>query len=219
MGDSMVFVKQKKRAWCDRYGHGSVLLLVLAAIAILAILYVIQMEAFFGPVAPGVRTAAEHRPWLEEGRIVPSDKLIKPPRPPKPVISGPLILRACVRMEESDRGTATLRFAVSGEVGGTWFCKYSHDDRDYTMEATFAGNIDTSKSYSAEGVIDESRLYFITKGAYKQIAHNIEAGTSSSDEGLVYVTGWLNADYSVSGLITITTDKTWSASYEFETEL
>jgi len=218
MGDSMVFVKQKRRARGDRYGHGYVLLLVLAAIAILAILYVIQMEAFFGPVAPGRRTAAEHRPWLEEDRIVPGDKLIKPPRPPKPMIDEPLTLRTRVQMSESARGTATFEFAVSGEVKGTWYSEYSNKARDYTMEAAFAGNIDTSKTYSEGETTDESRLYFITKGAYKQMAYNVETGTKTLDEGLVYVTGWLNTDYSVSGLITITTDKTWSASYEFETE-
>ena len=213
----MVFVGQKKGSrggWC---GRGFVLLLVLVAVAILALLYVIQMDAFFGPVSPGKSTRAEHRPWLEEGRIVPGDKLIKPPQPPKPVLSEPLTLAARVMIDESDRGSATLEFAISGEVKGAWYSEYSNEDRDYTMEATFAGNIDTDKTYSEGEIIDESKLYFITKGTYKQTAYNAEAGTKTLDEGLVYVTGWLNTDYSVSGLITITTDKAWSAIYTLET--
>jgi hypothetical protein len=121
-------------------------------------------------------------------------------------------------LAESDRGTATLEFAVSGEVSGTWRCEYSHEDRDYTFDAAFAGNIDASNTYSEQGVVDESRLYFITKGAYRQTAYNVEAGTKTLDEGLVYVTGWLNTDHSANGLITITTDKTWSAVYTMETE-
>jgi len=221
----MVFARQKTGAVYVWRSGGVVVLLLLVAIAILAILYVIQMDAFFGPVAPGGRTPAEHRPWLEEDRIVPSDKLIKPPQPPKPAINEPLILNAQVHLDGSDRGTATLKFAVSGEVSGTWYCEYSHDDRDYRFDASFAGNIDVTKTYLEEEVadesspsegLDESRLYFITKGTYKQTAYSVEAGTETSEEGLIYVTGWLHTDYSVSGLLTITTDRTWSATYTLE---
>jgi len=212
----MALVQQKKFSLSGWRRRGVVVLLLLVAIAILAILYVIQMDAFFGPVVPGGRTPAEHRPWLEEDRIVPSDQLIKPPQPPKPAISEPLTLIARVRMDGSDRGTAALEFAVSGEVSGTWRCKYSHEDRDYTFDATFAGNIDVSNTYSEGDITDESRLYFITKGTYKQTAYNVKKGTATSEEGLVYVTGWLHTDYSVSGLITITTDRTWSATYTLE---
>ena len=148
---------------------------------------------------------------------MPGDQLIKPPQPPKPALNEPLALTAAVKIDESERGTAMLEFAISGEVRGTWYSEYSNEDRDYTMEATFAGNIDTDKAYSEGEAVDESKLYFITKGAYKQTAYNAEAGTKTLDEGLVYVTGWLGADYSVSGLITITTDKAWSATYTLET--
>ncbi len=214
----MVLIRPSNDLSAGWYSRGFVLLLVLAAIAILAILYVIQMDAFFGPVVPGAKRTAEHRPWLEEDRIVPSDKLIKPPRPLKPAISEPLTLSARVRMDGNDRGTATLEFAVSGEVSGAWSCEYSHENRDYRFDAGFAGNIDVSRTYSEGDVTDESRLYFITKGAYRQTAYNVEAGTKTLDEGLVYVTGWLNTDHSANGLITITTDKTWSAVYTMETE-
>lgn len=212
----MVFVGQKKGSRGGLCSRGAVLLLLLVAIAILALLYVIQMDAFFGPIGTRGRVPAEHRPWLEEYRIVPGDKLIRPPQPPKPAISEPLILTANVWLDESDRGTAILEFAVSGEVSGTWNCEYSHDDRDYRFDAGFAGNIDVTKTYSEEEVEDESQLYFITKGTYKQTAYNIETGIETSEEGVVYVTGWLRADYSVSGLITITTDRTWSATYTLE---
>jgi hypothetical protein len=214
----MVYVQLKSVPCKDLCRRGAVLLLLLIAVAILALLYVIQMDALFRPVVPGAQRTAVHKPWLEEDLIVPGDKLIKPPRPPKPAISEPLTLSARVRMDGNDRGTATIEFAVSGEAKGVWYSEYSNEDRDYTMEATFAGNIDIDKTYSTGEIVDKSRLYFITKGTYKQTAYNAEAGTKTLDEGLVYVTGWLNTDYSVNGLITITTDKTWSAVYTMETE-
>lgn len=126
----MIFVQPKTGSCSGQRKLGFAVLLLLVAVAILALLYVIQMDAFFGPVAPGGRTPTKHRPWLEEYRIVPSDQLIKPPQPPKPAISEPLTLNARVQLDESDRGTVILKFAVSGEVSGTWYCEYSHDDRD-----------------------------------------------------------------------------------------
>ena len=226
IGASMVFVGQKKGSRGGWYSRGFVLLLVLVAVAILALLYVIQMDAFFGPVAPGGRTPAEHRPWLEEDRIVPSDRLIKLPRPPKPELNKPLTVTARVRLDESERGTVILDFTVAGEVTGTWYCEYSHDNRNYTFDAAFAGNVDVTKTYSkgkipdesssSEG-LDESKLYFITKGTYGQTGYDVVSGTETFEQGLVYVTGWLSPDSSAEGLITITTDKTWSAAYTWQT--
>ncbi len=205
---------------------GFVLLLVLVAVAILMLLYFIDINALFGPSIPSKEGAVKHRPWLEEDRIVPSDKLIKLPRPPKPELNKPLAVTARVRLNESERGTVTLDFTVAGEVAGTWYCEYSHDNRNYTFDAAFAGNIDVTKIYSkgknpdesspSEG-LDESKLYLITKGTYRQTGYDIVAGTETFEQGLVYVTGWLSPDYSAEGLITITTDKTWSAAYAWQT--
>lgn len=213
----MVFIRPSKVSSGGWYGRGFVLLLVLVAVAILALLYVIQIDAFFGPVAPGGRTPAEHRPWLEEGRIVPSDKLIKLPEPPKPELNKPLTVTARVQLDESERGTVILDFTVAGEVAGAWHCEYSHDNRNYTFDASFAGNIDATKTYSKGKATDESKLYFITKGIYSQTGYDVVAGTETFEQGLVYVTGWLSPDYSAEGLITITTDKTWSAAYTWQT--
>jgi hypothetical protein len=217
MERAMVFIWQKKRSRGDWQGRGAALLLLLIAIAILALLYTVQIDTFFGTGRRGGRSAPEHRPWLEESRIVPGDKLIPLPEPPKPTLDEPHTLTAAVSLDGSDRGTATLDFAISGEVSGTWYSEYSSQARDYIMEADFAGNIDIDKTWTQGETTDESRLYFFTMGTYKQTAYNAEAGTEIPDEGIVYVTGWLSADYSASGLITITTDRTWSATYALET--
>jgi type II secretory pathway pseudopilin PulG len=213
----MIFFGQKKGSRGGWHSRGFVLLLVLVAIAILAILYVMQMETFFGPVAPSGQSTAKHKPWLEEGRIVPSDKLIKLPRPPRLELNKPLTVTARVRLNESERGTVILDFTVVGEVAGTWYCEYSHDNRNYMFDAAFAGNVDVTKTYSKGKNPDESKLYFITKGNYTQTVYNVETGSETTEQGLVYVTGWLSPDHSAEGLITITTDKTWSAAYAWQT--
>lgn len=53
MERATVFVEQKKGSRGGCYRPSFALLLVLLAIAIVAILYVMQMDAFFGPVVPG----------------------------------------------------------------------------------------------------------------------------------------------------------------------
>jgi len=214
----MVFARQKTGVVYVWHGPGFAMLLLLVAIAILALLYVIQMDAFFGPVAPGRQSTAKHRPWLEEDRIVPTDRLIKPPEPPKPELNEPFTLTAPVFIDDSKRGTVALDFTIAGEVSGSWHCEYSHDNRDYAFDAAFTGNIDITKIYSKGETTDESKLYFITKGNYTQTVYNVEAGSETSEQGLVYVTGWLGPDYSAEGLITITTDKTWSATYTWQAE-
>jgi len=214
----MVFARQKTGVVYVWHGPGFAMLLLLVAIAILALLYVIQMDAFFGPVAPGRQSTAKHRPWLEEDRIVPTDRLIKPPGPPKPELNEPFTLTAPVFIDDSKRGTVALDFTVAGEVSGSWHCEYSHDNRDYAFDAAFTGNIDITNTYSKGETTDESKLYFITKGNYTQTVYNVEAGSETSEQGLVYVTGWLGPDYSAEGLITITTDKTWSATYTWQAE-
>jgi len=193
-----------------------VLLVVLLAVAILMLLYFIDINALFGPSIPPKKRSAKHRPWLEEDRIVPSDRLIKPSEPPKPELNKPFTLTAPVFLDDSERGTVALDFTVAGEVSGSWHCEYSHDNRNYTFDATFTGNIDVTKTYVENDEANKSKLYFITKGNYTQTVYNVEASSETSDQGLVYVTGWLGPDYSAEGLITITTDKTWSATYTWQ---
>jgi hypothetical protein len=213
----MVFVWPKEDCCRKRRRGGFALIIILVAMVILMLLYLIQMDTFFGPVAHNQQRQMEHRPWLEEDRIVPSDKLIKLPEPPKPELNKPLAVTARVRLDESERGTVILDFTVAGEVTGTWYCEYSHDNRNYTFDAAFAGNIDVTKTYSKGKITDESKLYFITKGTYRQTGYDVVSGIETFEQGLVYVTGWLSPDYSAEGLITITTDKTWSAAYTWQT--
>jgi hypothetical protein len=202
----------------NRHSGGFALIIILVAMAILLLLYFTQIDVLFEPASPGKSTRTEHRPWLEEDRIVPGDKLIKPPRPPRPKLNEPITLTAPVFLDDSRRGIITVGFTAVGEVGGSWGCEYSHGNRDYALDAVFTGNIDITKTYSEGGTTDKSKLYFITKGNYTQTAYNVEVGAKTSEQGLVYVTGWLAPDHSAEGLITITTDKTWSATYAWQAE-
>ncbi len=197
---------------------GFAILIVLVAIAIMLLLYSMDIKAIFGPNLPTKYSPKDQRPWLEEERILGPDQIIKMPEAPKATLDEDLSLTGAVTLKGEDRGEVRLRFTTMGEVSGSWYCEYSHEDRDYRYEATFAGNIDIDKTYTDKQGEDKSLLYFITKGRYTQTVYNQQTQQASEDKGFVYTTSWLDTDYSAFGMITITTDKTWSATYDFQTE-
>ena len=192
-------------------------MILLVAVAIVMILYMVDMTAIFGL---GSRTTPLERPlWQEENRIAGPDVFIKLPKAPKPSLDSPVSLTAPVTRNDSPRGNINVEFNTIGEVAGKWNASYRHDNKEYTFEAKFTGNIDVSKTYSAKEKTDKSRLYFITKGNYTQTVFNETNKDFSTTEGIIYAAGWLNPDYSTNGKIVITTqDKTWSAEYLWQSE-
>ncbi len=192
------------------------MLVVLMAIVIGMLIYYMSISTIFAPSLNRGRVAVS-RPWLEEERILGADKIIAMPEPPRPTITEPVNLIAAVRRNDADRGTMTLGFAVDGTVKGKWRCSYSHDDQDYAYDSAFAGNIDVDVTYTSEdGEKDNSLLYFITKGSYTQQSTDAATQEQSRQDGEIYVTGYLGPDHSAEGLITITTDRKWSVTYDWD---
>lgn len=195
----------------------AVILLLLVSVAILMVLYFIDLRMLFGPVGPMDKTAAE-RPWLEEKRIVGEGAVIKLPKPPKPEIINAFVVEAAVIREGVERGYVTIDFTPDGKVAGSWNCGYLHSEQKHVFDSIFEGNIDVSKTFADDNGKDRSKLYFITKGDYTEEIYNSKTGATSVTSGIIYTTGWLYGGRSVHGIITITTDKTWSLTYSFTTE-
>ncbi len=198
--------------------RASVMLVVLMAIVIGMLIYYMSISTIFAPsVNRGKATTS--RPWLDEERILGADKIIAMPKPPRPTITEPINLVAAVIRNDADRGTMTLGFDVDGTVKGNWRCQYSHDEQDYAYDSEFAGNIDVDVAYASEdGKKNKSLLYFITKGRYTQQSTNTATQKQTQQEGEIYVTGYLAPDHSATGLITITTDRKWSVTYDWKTK-
>ena len=196
---------------------GFAILIVLVAVAIVMVLYMVDMTAIFGL---GTKAGLSEKPlWKEENRIVGPDVFIKPPKAPKPSLDSSVSLTAMVTRGDNPRGNINIEFNTIGEVAGKWNASYQHDDKEYTFNAKFEGNIDVSKTYSAGKKTDKSKLYFITKGKYTQTVFNKKTENVSETEGIIYAAGWLNPDYSSDGKIVITTqDKTWSAKYLWQSK-
>lgn len=197
--------------------NGFVILIVLVAVAIVMMLYMVNMTAIFGP---SLKTDSSEKPlWREEHRIVGPDVFIKLPKTPKPLLDNPVSITGQVTRKDSYRGEITIEFNTIGEVSGAWKGSYLHDYEEYTFDAKFVGNIDVSKTYSAKEKKDKSKLYFITKGNYTQTVFNKRTENVSAIEGVIYAAGWLNPDYSANGKLQITTeDKDFSAKYLWQSQ-
>lgn len=199
--------------------RGLLALASLIVIAIIAILYFFMMSSFFNISAPsGMKTRNYKKAWHYEERILGPDKIIEAPKPPKPDFDRSFTLKPAVSRESENRGILTLNCLENGVVKGSWKCSYTHEDRHYTYDATFAGNIDVKVTYTDnDGKEDKSQLYFITKGSYVKGTYTESTGTRQTENGTIYITGYIKPNYSASGLLTITTDKEWSADYDWET--
>ena len=197
--------------------NGFAILIVLVAVAIVMILYMVDMKAIFG-LESGTQPS-EKPLWQEEDRIVGPDIFIKLPKAPMPSLDKPVSIKGQVTRGDSSRGNINVEFNTIGEVAGKWNASYQHDNKEYTFDAKFTGNIDVSKTYSVKEKTDKSRLYFITKGDYTQRVFNKENKDLSATEGIIYVAGWLNPDYSADGKLVITTeDKDSSVEFLWQSE-
>ena len=194
---------------------GAAVLMLLIAVVILLMLYFLSTSAIFSQGRMLRISQPENRPWLEEERIVSPDEIIDLPDPPKPELNETLLLTASVTLNGQDRGQLDLDFDTQGRVNGFWESSFLQENRRTTFEAESQGNIDISKTYTEKEKQDASLLYFITKGTYTETVENTKTEQVTTNTGTIYVTGYLTAEYEVFGQITITTDKSWSVSYDF----
>ena len=211
----MVVVKTLHSRYCRR---GFAVLVVLVGIAILMLLYFIDISAIFGPAVRN-NSGSQSRPWLREELIIEQDELIVLPKSPKPTLDEDFAIAGTVSLNRQQRGGVDLSFNRNGQVSGRWLAEYSHEERYHRIEAKFSGNVDGEQTYRRADIVDRSKLYFITKGAYSESVYDSASDTYvSTAEGTVYVLGWIDPDYSGFGQITITTDRTWAVYYDWESQ-
>jgi hypothetical protein len=193
--------------------------MLVLAIAVLLMLYFLSTSAIFKPSRIPRQARPENRPWLEEERILAAGEIIDLPDPPKPELNENITITASVLLNGQERGQLDLDFDTQGRVNGFWECSFLQDDKRRNFEAESQGNIDVTKTYIDKEKEDTSLLYFITKGTFTETVDNIKTGQTTSNGGIIYMTGYLNPEYDAFGQITITTDKSWSVNYEFDSKL
>ena len=210
----------KMQAYLNKQNRpGAAVLMLLIAIVILALLYFLNVSAIFRPSRMPKPARPENRPWLEEHRIVTPEVIIDLPETPKPELNEDFSITARVTLDGQDRGQLDLDFDTHGRVSGLWESSFAQENRHTTFKAQSEGNIDISKTYIENERQNPSLLYFITKGAYAETVENTKTEQVTTSTGTIYVTGYLTGKYEVFGHITITTDRSWSVSYEFNSNI
>lgn len=197
--------------------NGYALLVLLLAIVIVALLYMIDLTAMFGPAEKIDRYA--ERPWFEEKRLLAEkDFPVKQTgKKGKVVIKNKTVLSGTVQRKEENRGNIEISIDPNGKAYGRWNCAYQYPESSYTISAEFTGNIDPTKTYEDKTGKNKQLLYLITKGQYQQTKTDIKTASQWLSEEAIYVVGWINKDNSAKGKLFLMTTDGGNAEYDWQT--
>ncbi|MCE5184765.1 MAG: hypothetical protein LLF76_01400 [Planctomycetaceae bacterium] len=198
-----------------RKANGFALLIVLAAIAIMMLVYVIQMDTLFRPAPSHRPVEMQRQPWAHENLLIPAEKTVKKPKAPKPLLTEPFEIAGDALRSGEPRGQVKVAFDTGGRIEATWQCQYASDGKTHQFSAQTAGNVNTKLTYEDANGADKTRLFFFSKGDYVHVTQTPETGTTR-ETGTAYVLGWLRPDRTAEGFVTITTDQKWSAEFAFQ---
>lgn len=194
--------------------NGYVLVGILVAIAILMMLYAVNLRGIFGPSLPTQPAGVEQHPWTLEEWLVPQDAFVPLPTSPKLVLNRPYLLGGNVTRQDQPRGTVTIRLNTDGRVEADWQTDYTHGTKQYRLEAKLAGNIDIKQTYQDADGKDKRRLFVIAQGPYRQHTRDPQTG-DSQETGTVWLLGYVAPDGRAEGTLTLTTDRQWAAVYQY----
>ncbi|MCJ7778076.1 MAG: hypothetical protein MUP16_07175 [Sedimentisphaerales bacterium] len=181
---------------------GAILIIMVLLIVVLCTLIWLDPMALMSNSGSGM-------PWNEERRLVRPDEEVKQPKEGQPKILDNLFFAGQIVEDNEVKGGVELYILTDGRIKGMWGGIYKPKP-EITWEVTgsrFRGNIDPSKIYSDKDGEDPRKLYFIAKGKFLILETNSETGKIKTATGAIYVTGWLDNEYSAVGKVTITSDK------------
>lgn len=189
---------------------------VLIVVAIGLLIYFADIKAIFG-TAGGLsakKTPADAA-WTLESLIIPEDGTVGHPLAGQYQIEKPLAVAVSVIRGKDDKGTLKMRFTPDGRVAADWNAQIDQKGQTMQYQSRLAGNIVPDYAGSEGSQIeDKTQLFFIASGRYRQITQ--PAGQPKKEEfGTAYLLGTLGADGHIQGTLTITTDRSWSAVFEY----
>ncbi len=203
--------------------NGFILLGFLIVIAIIAILYMVNLRGLLGPDMDS-RSPYEERPWFEEQRLIRqgSFPVEQTTKGGKTVIEKKTVFTGDVKRKDEQRGDIEIIIDPNGKAIGQWRCEYQYTKSIYTITAEFIGNIDPTKIYQDQTGKNNQLLYFITKGKYRQIKTDTGTGSQWPSEEIIYVIGWVDNNYSAQGKLFLMADNddesNGNAEYDWKTK-
>lgn len=200
------------------FKNGYIFLALLIAIVIVALLYMIDVTAVFGP--RGKIDIYAERPWFEDNRLVSDNNfpIKQTGKKGKVVILELTKLNATVMRNNEDRGNLQITIDPNGKAFGIWSCAYKYPDSSYAIDAEFSGNIDPTKNYEDANGTNKQPLYFITKGNSQQTKTDSKTNEKWTGEEAVYVVGWIQKDFSARGKLFLMTEDGGHNEYDWQTK-
>lgn len=157
-------------------------------------------------------------PW-KEWRL--REASAKPPAGPsaqQPAVTQTLAFDTNAYRGGEPRGAIDLVILPDGSVDGAWSGQYYKKPKVNSdiMSGGFEGRVYPRKVYRDDNGEDPSRLYLMAKGQFLVAESDFDKNTLHHRGGAIYVRGWLNRNYSVSGTITITSDEKYSEEFDWK---
>ena len=198
-----------------RSGSAGIILVIILVIAAV----VFGLQKYRKSNAPDPDTSMGLAPWKEwrlrrqsqKPAVQVSDKQAK--------ITKTLSYDANVELTETrePRGEIGMRITPDGDVFGGWGGTYYDSKKDnFEGGGKFEGKIYPGKIYRDEKGEDPSRLYFLAKGQFSIIHTIIKESKVRVLTGDLYVSGWLNPDFSIASDITLTSDEKYSQVFHWQ---
>ncbi|MGD0077642.1 MAG: hypothetical protein ABSB91_03335 [Sedimentisphaerales bacterium] len=199
-----------------RRGSAGIILIIILVIA--AVIFGVQKWG--KSKTPDPDTAQNLMPWKEWRLREQSPKPVPPPGDKQAQITKTLKYDANVELAETKepRGEIQMIISPDGAVLGEWSGTYYNSKKDNfdVQGGKFNGKIYPGKIYQDEKGQDPAKLYFLAKGQF--LIHHMAADTNKYHvlTGDLYVTGWLNPDFSIASDITITSDEKYSQVFHWQ---
>ena len=207
--------------WWRTTRGGHILLLMLFLVVVLGILI------WLGPTLSGY-SSDPNLPWNQEHLLVKRGEQVPSPTEQQPNITVFLEFAATpirgapndADLLEDSQGQLEMTISPAGRIAGNWIAEYkpTAEISYFLMGARFWGNIDPSKVYSDENGQDPSKLYFIAKGNLLIAKIKRKSKEVSGVNGYIYVTGWLDPEFTATAIITLTSDKKSFQSFLWNAE-
>ena len=100
--------------------RGAVLIALLMAVAILMVLYMVNLRGLFGPSLNRPPVGIEERPWLLEELLAAEGQAIRLPKLPKPTLGSKIALNGPVFRNDEPRGDVHITIKTDGRVEAEW---------------------------------------------------------------------------------------------------
>lgn len=192
--------------------------MLLIVVAIGMMIYYFQLNPIDFKIKRLQKQDPDTYPWVQDWRLVGQDQLPQQPEASQPQITENIYFETRPKKDNQSRGKILFQINHEGIVIGNWTGEYDTRSPPVSyaiMKGEFQGNIDPTKIYADDQGRDPSKLFFIAKGTYLMLVSNHDTGKTTSPSGYIYVTGWLDNEFSVTGKVTISPNRKNLETFNF----